>query len=1449
MKIIKLIVIFLCTSLNFIFGDEMPLAPNSFSADDFRDIGNYPGTIAGDVIYMKSDKYTDYDWNEYQLQPSNNIITLENDWVITAKISNKSNVKNGGLVRDGYDDDMEPKNKTAVWMAFRGYNPRFGYESDIIYISLANKNGKLQIETEDEIKDTETSRKISSKEIYVKFNYEKNSKKLTYSYSLNNKNYTKLGVADLKNKGIESPYVSFGGESRNVEMVEEVYVSDITLSEYNWILYDNFNSNNLDRSLWDTGRKYGGNDPYVEDGALVLSSSKTSRNKSGYEWNGMLPEINQSLIRLKETQIKAVKFDVTIIDIENNDNKSVVAGVYGNHSKSNLNSLEHDSGNFEVFSAEVFRSQDGATYEFISQTDTHKYSSNHYYGDTAPDASAKDNLENSTNTITYYFNEPNADTNGTLSTKINNNTILSEYEVYGNPSEILIQASASSPSNMATFDNSQGNYLYNSDNSFKILIDNVYILLADKTPTFSNKLSGKHFTTDEGGAEVYYSIDKNLNVKLGYKNHLLGTGNLKGFKYVGDNTFRQTEEYEIDEIIFTSKNSGYIREIDLYTDSYGFRYPQIEADDSDKLAFKASKPRKLVPNKKWQLNETFKDNSYKKNWATYTTPKGGEFVRSETREGLYYKSSHKINYNDAPPGSDYDDSELLYTSHFPLNKSWQCDTRLINNLSSKIPISSENGNDNPHDRKISVQFSSEDALSYKEGQNWFDFEIYLMRDAYSVHDGLNSNAEDNNLLLVVRLDSESIEDSGISAIEAEYPLTGGIDSVYIRVENSASEAEIMILASEDNINFDEIVEIDLEDGSIDSTYLVPTWDWQTSSQVIISNLGGPLNQNAAQLGFEFDFQSTDDYIGDLGVEFVKAVELKDIDLQFSFMSGYYDGTSGDIDFEINGQEANFDIDLDDFPNGKGSRKITVPNEPFTIRAYTDDGFTSKVLKFNPKKSSRLKLALDGDSDGDGLNDSTEAKLKSDPYNTDSDGDGLDDYEEFSLGTSLILEDTDKDGLTDYEESVLQTNPKKADSDGDRMSDYDEYEAGTDPLDKRNFPAKVNCNISFARGVTTDADHVYVSVYKVDPNDSDSYIESMGDFSIAIAKNKATGSIALPAGYEYDFIPYAGDIIIDNEGYETHELTGGYKTLNLKKSGNLSFVLDGDSDGDGVTDSIEAKLKSDPYNTDSDGDGLDDYEEFSLGTSLILEDTDKDGVSDYMEILLSTDPKDRNDKPVTYIEREVLVLNDPEYGPSLNIYYNAEDTDSGTGEMAYFEEPVAISYIAKLLSSIAGNTIENGRLFIRTNWESGERRWIVRDSTEEIQVDVTKILNPIQINKSKSFGTYINAANDFENQYSENSSGGYLKSELIALSANKKSIGSINFSASGSHTFVYTDVSYEGEVIAFPLALRDTFMIMGSIEDKSKSDDTIMLEGYIALGEETLNVFGQEYSPGNDLREY
>lgn len=65
----------------------------------------------------------------------------------------------------------------------------------------------------------------------------------------------------------------------------------------------------------------------------------------------------------------------------------------------------------------------------------------------------------------------------------------------------------------------------------------------------------------------------------------------------------------------------------------------------------------------------------------------------------------------------------------------------------------------------------------------------------------------------------------------------------------------------------------------------------------------------------------------------------------------------------------------------------------------------------------------------------------------------------------------------------------------------------------------------------------------------------------------------------------------------------------------------DSDGDGLTDLIEKRLGTDPYNINTDGDGLIDGEEL-MGwmTDPLKADTDGDGLSDYNEVkVYGTDP--------------------------------------------------------------------------------------------------------------------------------------------------------------------------------------------------------------------------------------
>jgi len=90
-----------------------------------------------------------------------------------------------------------------------------------------------------------------------------------------------------------------------------------------------------------------------------------------------------------------------------------------------------------------------------------------------------------------------------------------------------------------------------------------------------------------------------------------------------------------------------------------------------------------------------------------------------------------------------------------------------------------------------------------------------------------------------------------------------------------------------------------------------------------------------------------------------------------------------------------------------------------------------------------------DSDGDGLLDTEEWELGTDPYNPDTDWDGLTDGDEvLYYGTDPLECDTDGDWLSDYEELwSYYTDPLDYDSDDDGLSDYEELSwYYTDPLD-------------------------------------------------------------------------------------------------------------------------------------------------------------------------------------------------------------------------------------------------------------------------------------------------------------------------------------------------------------------------------------------------------------------
>jgi hypothetical protein len=98
-------------------------------------------------------------------------------------------------------------------------------------------------------------------------------------------------------------------------------------------------------------------------------------------------------------------------------------------------------------------------------------------------------------------------------------------------------------------------------------------------------------------------------------------------------------------------------------------------------------------------------------------------------------------------------------------------------------------------------------------------------------------------------------------------------------------------------------------------------------------------------------------------------------------------------------------------------------------------------------SSASTALAQGDNDGDGLSNSQETELGTDPANPDTDADGLSDGEEVNIfGTNPKNQDTDGDGLNDSREvRELNTSPTNPDTDGDNLNDGAEVSAGSNPL--------------------------------------------------------------------------------------------------------------------------------------------------------------------------------------------------------------------------------------------------------------------------------------------------------------------------------------------------------------------------------------------------------------------
>jgi outer membrane protein OmpA-like peptidoglycan-associated protein len=157
-----------------------------------------------------------------------------------------------------------------------------------------------------------------------------------------------------------------------------------------------------------------------------------------------------------------------------------------------------------------------------------------------------------------------------------------------------------------------------------------------------------------------------------------------------------------------------------------------------------------------------------------------------------------------------------------------------------------------------------------------------------------------------------------------------------------------------------------------------------------------------------------------------------------------------------GSSANVDSDKDGLSDTIEKELGTDPNKADTDGDGLYDGTEVKRTKTDP-----LKV----DTDGDGLNDGNEFRYKTNPLKSDTDNDGLNDGDEVNqYKTDPAKKDTDGDGLSDGGEvNKFKTDPVKIDTDNGGVNDGAEVKRGTNPLDWKDDITKGTTTIILERG--------------------------------------------------------------------------------------------------------------------------------------------------------------------------------------------------------------------------------------------------------------------------------------------------------------------------------------------------------------------------------------------------
>ncbi len=301
----------------------------------------------------------------------------------------------------------------------------------------------------------------------------------------------------------------------------------------------------------------------------------------------------------------------------------------------------------------------------------------------------------------------------------------------------------------------------------------------------------------------------------------------------------------------------------------------------------------------------------------------------------------------------------------------------------------------------------------------------------------------------------------------------------------------------------------------------------------------------------------------------------------------------------------------------------------------------------------------------------------------------------------IPSDLDGDGLKDVLERTLGTDPKLIDTDADGVSDA--YEVGdntSQPLDTDND------GIINALDTDDDNDGLLSNTENNDPNGDGNPMDAfdidgdkMPDFLDADHNDGPYGdldndglinSVEARIGTDPRNKDTDGDGISD--GDETDDIknprdTDGDGLINALDANKNDGPL-ADPDGDSLSNADEARIGTDPNNPDTDGDGINDGVEVALDRMHPL-DADNNGIIDALEVYAP--PVVAEPEPIAApVSDKLEVVVAPEsYNARIYFPYdNAENPDLSRATEDYFKKIVTETQAGRQIS-LVGHTDDRG----------------------------------------------------------------------------------------------------------------------------------------------------------------